>query len=401
MPRVLSLSTLYPNDANPRFGTFVARSLEALQRETDWEVTVVNPIGLPPLPRRLLPARYRALAEAAQDGAENGVFVHRPRFALLPAIGGRFNPGAIARAVLPLVRELHRKTPFDLVDAQFFYPDGPAAARIAQALDLPLSIKARGADIHYWGEKSYARAAMIDAGKQAAGLLSVCEALARDMIELGLPRETITIHYTGLDRDRFRPFDHTRLRSRLAEEFDITIGDRKPLLATVGALIPRKGQSLVIEALASLPDARLLLVGKGEDEANLRALAQERGLTDRVHFLGSLDHDLLPLVLSAADAMVLPSSSEGLANAWVEALACGTPLVITDAGGAREVVDGPDAGIIVARDAEAIADGIRVVLSRQSSPQTVAAKSERFDWRVNGRTLGAYYDGIIRAKPKA
>ena len=128
MPRVLSLSTLYPNDANPRFGTFVARSLEALQRETDWEVTVVNPIGMPPLPRRLLPARYRALAEAAQDGAENGVFVHRPRFALLPAIGGRFNPGAIARAVLPLVRELHRKTPFNLVDAQFFYPDGPAAA---------------------------------------------------------------------------------------------------------------------------------------------------------------------------------------------------------------------------------------------------------------------------------
>ena len=152
----------------------------------------------------------------------------------------------------------------------------------------------------------------------------------------------------------------------------------------------------MIEALSDLPDARLLLVGKGEDEAELRALAQERGLADRVHFLGSLDHDLLPLVLSAADAMVLPSSSEGLANAWVEALACGTPLVITDAGGAREVVDGPDAGIIVARDAGAIADGIRLVLARATSPQTVAAKAERFDWRVNGRTLGAYYDRIVR-----
>ena len=396
MSRVLSLSTLYPNDAHPRFGTFVARSLETLQRETDWEVTVVNPIGLPPLPTRLLPARYRALAEAAHDGSENGVFVHRPRFPLIPAIGGRFNPGAIARAILPLVRELHDKTPFDFVDAQFFYPDGPAAARIAKALSLPLSIKARGADIHYWGDKSYARTAMIDAGKQAAGLLSVCEALAQDMAALGLPREKIAIHYTGLDRDRFRPFGHTGLRSRLSDEFGIPIDDRKPLLATVGALIPRKGQRLVIEALAALPDARLLLIGKGEDEAELRALTEELRLADRVHFLGSLDHDLLPLVLSAADAMVLPSSSEGLANAWVEALACGTPLVITDAGGAREVVDGPDAGIIAARNAEAIADGIRLMLSRQVSPQTVAAKAERFDWRVNGRTLGAYYDRIIR-----
>ena len=111
----------------------------------------------------------------------------------------------------------------------------------------------------------------------------------------------------------------------------------------------------------------------------------------------SIDHDLLPLVLSAADAMVLPSSSEGLANAWVEALACGTPLVITDAGGAREVVDGPDAGLIVAREPQAIAEGIKLLLAHPRSPHTVAAKAERFDWRVNGRALGEYYERLIRA----
>ncbi|MBO9511000.1 glycosyltransferase [Erythrobacter sp. A6_0] len=397
MPRVLSLSTLFPNAANPRFGTFVARSLEALQRETDWDVTVVNPIGLPPLPNALLPGRYRVLAAAATGGIENGISVHRPRFTLLPKIGGRLNPGAIARAALPLIRHLHAKTPFDLVDAQFFYPDGSAAVRIARALDLPLSIKARGADIHYWGSRSYARDAMLAAGSDAKGLLSVCEALADDMTALGLPRDKIAIHYTGLDRDRFRPFDHTRLRSRVGTEFDIALPDDAPLLVTVGALIPRKGQRLVIEALTSLPDARVLLVGKGEDEADLRALAQTLGLADRTHFLGSIDHDLLPLVLSAADAMVLPSSSEGLANAWVEALACGTPLVITDAGGAREVVDGPDAGLIVAREPQAIAEGIKLLLAHPRSPHTVAAKAERFDWRVNGRALGEYYERLIRA----
>jgi len=397
MPRVLSLSTLYPNDANPRFGTFVARSLEALQRETDWDVTVVNPIGLPPLPTRLLPARYRDLAKAARDGEEKGIRIYRPRFTLLPKIGGRFNPGAIARAVLPLISELHREAPFDIIDAQFFYPDGPAAARIAEALGLPLSIKARGADIHYWGQKPYGRSAILEAGERAAGLLSVCDALKQDMVALGLSADRITVHYTGLDRDRFRPFDHTRLRSRLAEKLGIPIGEDEPLLVTVGALIPRKGQRLVIEALATLPQARLLLVGKGEDEAALRSLAKELGSAERVHFLGSLDHDLLPLVLSAADAMVLPSRSEGLANAWVEALACGTPLVITDAGGAREVVDGPEAGIIVAREAGAIADGIRLVLSQPRSPQTVAAKAEPFDWRVNGRALAAHYERIVRS----
>ncbi|MCH2486633.1 MAG: glycosyltransferase, partial [Erythrobacter sp.] len=179
------------------------------------------------------------------------------------------------------------------------------------------------------------------------------------------------------------------------------IADEEPLLVSVGALIPRKGQKLTIEALAALPEARLLLVGKGKDQADLRALARELGLSERVHFLGSLDHDLLPLVLSAADAMVLPSSSEGLANAWVEALACGTPLVITDAGGAREVVDGPEAGIIVAREAEAIADGIRLVLANPRPSHVVAQKAERFDWRVNGRALAAYYERILDAPANA
>jgi glycosyltransferase involved in cell wall biosynthesis len=120
-----------------------------------------------------------------------------------------------------------------------------------------------------------------------------------------------------------------------------------------------------------------------------------RGVAERVHFLGSLDHDLVPLVLSAADAMVLPSSSEGLANAWVEALACGTPLVITDAGGARELVTAPEAGRIVARDPLTIADGVRALLADPPLREDVAALAARFSWQANAEALAAYYERLI------
>lgn len=389
--RVLVLSTLWPNATQPRFGTFVARSIEALNRETHWQPVVINPIGLPPL----AVGPYAALKDAAEDGTENGIEIHRPTFRLLPKVGGRLNPSLIARAVLRLAERLHREQPFDMVDAQFFYPDGPVAMAIARRLGLPLSVKARGADIHYWGARSYGREALLKTASKADGLLAVCGALADDMATLGIPREKITLHYTGLDRDRFRPLDHTQLRANLGAEFDIPIRPRDELLATVGAFIERKGQELVIKALGDLPDARLLLVGKGPDEACLRALAKSEGVADRVHFLGSLDHDLLPLVLSAADAMVLPSSSEGLANAWIEALACGTPLVITDAGGAREVVTSPKAGVIVARRTDAVRKGIRQVLDRHHKPLEVAATVERFSWQANGSALGAYYDRLL------
>ena len=392
MKRLLSIATLYPNAHRPRFGTFVARQLEALAARGDWDVTAINPIGVPPLAL----GRYKPLAEAAVTGVEHGVTVHRPRFTLVPKIGGPINPAMIARAVLPLARRLHALDPFDLVDAQFFYPDGPAAAKVAEALGLPLSIKARGADIHMWGGKRYALRQMHAAADRAAGLLAVSEALAADMVERGFPGDKITVHYTGLDRELFRPLDQAQSRALLAKKFSLPADE--PLLATVGALIPRKGQQFVVRALARLPGVRLALVGTGPDQAALETLARDSGMAGRVHFLGSLDHRLLPSVLSAADAMVLPASSEGLANAWVEALACGCPLVISEAGGARELVTRPEAGRIVARDADAIASAVRELVEAPPPREAVAECAARFSWEANAAALSRYYEGLVAGR---
>ncbi|MDA7788034.1 glycosyltransferase [Sphingomonadaceae bacterium] len=389
--RVLSIATLYPNTHTPRFGTFVARSLEALAARGDWRVTVINPIGIAPFAL----GRYKKLAQAATDGTEGGVEVHRPTFTLIPKVGARSNPATIAKAILPLVRKLHAQQPFDMVDAQFFYPDGPAAAQIARALDLPFSIKARGSDITYWGTKDFARSQMVEAAHEASGLLSVSQALAEDMKALGMDGDKIMLHYTGLDRDRFRPLGHVGLRKMLGERLGIALRENEKLLSTVGALIPRKGQEFAIGAVGSIPDARLLLVGTGEDEKHLQSLARDFGVAGRVHFLGSVDHDLLPIILSASDAMVLPSDNEGLANAWVEALACGTPLVICDAGGAKELVSGPDAGVIVERTPDGVAAGIRQVLDNLPSAERAAAVTDQFSWQANGAALAAHFDRLI------
>jgi glycosyltransferase involved in cell wall biosynthesis len=114
-----------------------------------------------------------------------------------------------------------------------------------------------------------------------------------------------------------------------------------------------------------------------------------------VHFLGSLDHTLLPVVLSAADAMVLPSVSEGLANAWVEALACGCPLVISDAGGATELMTRPQAGRIVERDAGAIAQAVNALLADPPDRAAVAATVDRFSWPAHAEGLAEIYSQVI------
>lgn len=379
--RVLTLSTLFPDATRPNFGVFVERQTRELASREGIDLTVVAPVGIPPWPLALHP-RYRALAALPKHEQWHGLSLHRPRFAIVPAIGARWHPALMTRAVLPLVEQLHAQAPFDVIDASFFFPDGPVARRLSQRLGIPYSVKARGADIHHWGRHPATATMVRDAADHAAGLLAVSAAMKADMVALGIDGSKIRVHYTGVDLDRFTLAD--RRAAKVAK------GLSGPVVATLGALIPRKGQALVIEALSGLADATLLLIGNGPDRPALVALAQRLGMADRVRLLGSVPHADLPGWLAACDVMALPSASEGLANAWVEATACGVPLVISDAGGARELVDRPAAGFVVDRDPSAIRTAIAALLGNPPDPATVRETALRFTWTTNGEALATH-----------
>lgn len=390
MLRVLTLTTLYPDATRPGFGGFVERQTRALAAHPDVEVKVVAPYALPPFGiGRFLP-HYRDLAGLPAREQWNGVDVLRPSFTTLPLVAGRINPASMAWSLGPVLDGLRESFPFDVIDAEFFYPDGPPAVALGRRHGVPVSIKARGSDIHLWGAMPASRAKIVAAGQAADGMLAVSGALRDDMVALGLPGERIRVHHTGVDQAMFRPQDRAAAKAALGVE--------GPLVVTIGNLIPLKGQALVIDAVASLPGVTLLLAGRGPDHDALAARIAAAGLGDRVKLLGALPHAELPRLLAAADVMALPSEREGLANVWVEALACGTPVVITDVGGAREVVDRPAAGRLVARTAEAIAEGIASVLADPPPQAEVAEAAKRFTWERNTEALYAHLKGLVEAR---
>ncbi|MBV1917847.1 MAG: glycosyltransferase [Sphingomonadaceae bacterium] len=392
--RILSISTLFPNPVRPSFGNFVGSQMCAAAARDDVELTMISPIGIPPWPLSLREP-YRSLREIPATSTVSGILAHYPKFRLIPKLGADSNPGRIANTVLPLARKLHRENPFDLIDASFFFPDGPAAATIASDLGVPFTIKSRGADIHYWGNRPRALAQMQEAASAAGGLLAVTEALKQDMAELGMPEDRIFIHYTGLDRERFKPIKRGAARALVSALPNLGIWPEGPLIVTPGALIARKGQAFAIKALSQLAQGHLALAGSGEDETSLRALCASLGLSDRVQFLGHVDHDTLPQLLCAADVVVLPSSSEGLANVWVEALACGTPIVIPDIGGARELVAGDTAGRIVERNPDAIAVAIGDILNNPPTQEEVAETVSGFSWDRNGARIVDIWQQVV------
>ena len=387
MLRVLTLSTLFPNAAQPTLGVFVERQTLGLAAHPEVALEVAAPVGLPAWPLSLHP-HYRPLSRLPLEEQWKGLPMHRPRYRVWPLVGARRAANALADALLPALRQLRARFPFDVIDAEYFWPDGPAAMRLAAALGVPFSVKARGSDILHWARRPGIGEQIVDAGRRAAGLLAVSAALRDEMIALGLPADHIRIHHTGVDVDRFRPVDRAGARAEL--------GVSGPLLVTAGGLIPRKGQRFAIEALALLPEATLLIVGDGPDGPALRRLARSLGVAGRVRFLGPQPHEALPRLLAAADVAVQPSSAEGLANVWVEALACGTPLVTTDVGGARDVVDRAEAGRLVPREPDAIAAAVRELLASPPPPDAVRRAAGKFSWDCNRDELFAHLSSIAR-----
>jgi teichuronic acid biosynthesis glycosyltransferase TuaC len=225
----------------------------------------------------------------------------------------------------------------------------------------------------------------LEAGAAASGLLSVSDSVRSAMIAAGLPEERIVVHRTGVDRSLFR------LRERAAAKAALKV--EGPLLLTVGNLIPRKRQQLAIEALSRLEEGTLIVVGDGPDRPMLEALVRDLRLDDRVRIMGRLPHPLLPFLYAAADVTVHTASMEGLANVWVESLACGTPVVATEAGGAVEAIGSSEAGRIVPPDPGAIAAAVRDILAQPPPPAAVAACADKFSWNRNAVEL----ESLMRA----
>lgn len=195
--------------------------------------------------------------------------------------------------------------------------------------------------------------------RRARALASASEATRHEFVShYGVAPSRITLTPTAVDTDRFAPQPAeavAALRRRLGLE-----GRR--VLTYVGFSTPRKGLEYLAAGLAALPDdVRLVLVGKWEPGYRERVVAAAGAAWGRVIEVGSVPDDEMPLYLSLADLLVLPSLLEGFGLPALEAMACGTPVVATTAGSLAEVV-GPCGALVPPRDTPALLAAITTLL---------------------------------------
>jgi L-malate glycosyltransferase len=398
---VLFVTSAYPEGRDDARGIFIQRIARGLVRE-GLEVTVLAP-GTPSAPQRSL-----------VDGVpvERAPYWVRSRQRLATGLGGivpnlRAHPGwalQVPSLVGALVRgALRLASAADIVHAHWTYPAGIAGVAAAKRHHIPLVVTSHGGDLNLTRRSRLLRSVSGRVARAADACVAVSDDLAEQFRSLGLAPEQISVIPYGVDLIEEATGD-APIAATVPDELLTFDGFR---LIYVGSLIPRKSVQTVLEAHHRLQSSGRVvcsvIVGDGPDRANLERLARARSL-DHVWFVESQPPVQVPRWLSIADALVLPSRSEGRPNVVLEAMAAGVPVLATDIPGTRELVREGETGLLFpVGDSQALADCVDRLID---SPDAARLMGERSRVRVEldrlttahiAKSHIALYERVIKA----
>jgi glycosyltransferase involved in cell wall biosynthesis len=251
---------------------------------------------------------------------------------------------------------------FDVVHFYGLYDTlGPAVGYFCRRQRVPYVIEPMGMyrpiDRSFRLKRLWHRSLGNSFWRKAAQIIATSEMERQELLDGRVPSGNVVIRYNGIDPGAFASLSQGGgFRAKWG------VSTEEPLILFLSRLIPRKGADILIQAFASAcPSFGRLAIAGPEGETGYRAYlekcARESGVESRVFFTGPLYDEEKWTALADADLFALPSRYENFANAPAEAMACGVPVIITDACGIRSLVEG-QAGLVVALEKDALAEAL-------------------------------------------
>lgn len=257
--------------------------------------------------------------------------------------------------------------------------------------------------LHGWIGNSLKQRAFIALDQQVARgfdlVVAVSQLIHQQASAAGVRPRHLRLLHNAIVLDRYQ-----RTERRGALEALVGAPVIGPVVASIGRLSAEKGHIDLVEALGILrvrgQAVSAVLAGDGPVKPQIEARIRELGLAGRVHLTGYVSRP--QDILNETDLMVLPSHTEGLPNAALEALAMGVPVLATNVGGTPEVIVDGDTGCLIApRQPAAIADGIADFLANPDRWRQMAARGRafverHFDFQARTRALEQMYTDLVR-----
>lgn len=289
---------------------------------------------------------------------------------------------------------LHNR--FDAVHAGRVLPEGLVGWVVARAVGRPLVVYAHGEEVTTW-RQPVKRRAMAWTYRHADCVVANSTFTCDELTKLGVVPARIALVNPGVDVEHYRPdLPHEDLTASIG----LAAGEK--LIVSVGRLSRRKGFDQMIRAIPLLLErglaVRYAIVGIGDDLDYLRELAVTQGVPERVHFLGHVASEDLPRWYNAADLVAMPNreidgDTEGFGMVFLEAAACGKPVIAGIAGGTGSaVIDGSTGLRVDGKSTCAVVDAVSRLLWNQSLAKDLGEKGriraiQKFSWeRVAEKT---------------
>jgi teichuronic acid biosynthesis glycosyltransferase TuaC len=340
---VLTITPFFPSDQNEVNGCFVAEPIEQLrQLGVDCSVIAVSPLHHP---------QKRPLAAAPAEWV---------RYPQIPGTLGLSTAGKLLYTrLLKKVEYLHFSKPIAVIHAHSALPCGQAGALLSRRLSIPFIVTVHGLDVfntfHQTGiPATWRRNVSVNVYRAARTVLCISGKVQEILnTESPAPIRSAIVH-NGVNPELFSP------GSQALQPPD-------PEILIVGNLHRSKGHGLVLRAMKKLqpsfPGLRCRVIGEGPDRAQLEALAQELGITQRVQFAGRQSRSQVAEAMRRCSVFALPSSNEGLGCVYLEAMACAKLVIACQGQGIDEVIEHKKNGWLIPVDGiEELAQGLSLLL---------------------------------------
>jgi len=390
--KILALSYLYPNSLYPHYGIFVHNRLRAVRKYH--EVKVINPIPWFPGCGRL--ARYQDYDQIPLRETIGGIEVFHPRFLVIPKFFKFIDSFTYKSVVMPLVEELYKSYPFDIVDLHWTYPDLPTGYAIKKRYKKKMLITLRGKEAFHINEGIGREFLIKKYLLQADAVISLSRELQEMAIQVGVDEKCCSVIRNGVDTAAFYYIDQDECRKRLG------ISREEKVILSVGSLNYGKGFDRIIKAFPSLiridANCKLYIIGAhgpaGDCRKEINDLIYDLDLQDHVCFLGTVENRVLIYWYNAADLFCLASRSEGSPNVLGEALACGCPSIATDVGSVTDILGHKHHGVVVTNNADGVQEGLEMAINCEWDREKIFQYMQSYDWDWCGQKVLPVYESL-------
>jgi len=317
------------------------------------------------------------------------------------------SPGLFAGGIGTVLREARAWQP-DVLHAHWLLPNGFIAAVVARRLGIPLVVSVPGSDAQVAAANPLFRV-MARRVFATVDLLTANSAELRDaVVALGADPARFDMIIYGVHPDALKPSNEgvEALRTQWASELAVDAGATTFVLC-VGRMVPKKGFDVLTRALAEAPlrqrKVAAIMVGNGDSKAEWQALAQEKGVAQRILWAGTVPYAELGRWYNAADLVAMPSVSlpaDGLNVCVLDAMACGKAVVASEvAGNPLAVVQGETGLLLPEQDAAGLAQAVAVLAENPALREYMGANGRRrieeeLGWRPLAQRYIAHFEQL-------